>query len=206
MGNKNKRIKPLKTRPVYAPGVAEALGVQSVPRVEVTVRMLETATVLWSMEMDPLAVHLLTMSQYRILEAISVTTGKGVGPMSRSLTEPAQLARVYDFLRHSAGKLSEGVDFVPSNNELLLYDLLWSFNSIFGATTPMMKALIAHVEVSFAKDDPGFRRTAQQSLPKGFTVEAALSDFHLLSRQVFFEKLAKAFFDDAVAAGDIESP
>jgi len=158
------------------------------------------------MGMDPLAVHLLIMSQYRILEAISLENGKGVGPISRSLTEPAQLTRVYDFLRHSAGKLSEGVDFLPSNNELLLYDLLWSFHSIFGATTPMMKALIAHVEISFAGDDPVFRRAAKQSLPKGFTMESAISDFHSLSRHAFFEKLAKTFFDDAVAAGHIESP
>jgi hypothetical protein len=147
MGKKNKRIKPLESRPVYATGVAERLGIVSVTRLQATVRVLEAAIQTWVMEVDPLAIHLLVMSQYVILEALSDTKKKGSGPISKSLTEPAQLMRVYNFLRHSNGKTSQGADFLASNNELLLYDLIWSFNDVFDALTPMMKAHIAIVEL-----------------------------------------------------------
>lgn len=192
MAKNRKRIKPLKTKPVYAPGEAEALGILSVNRVEALARVLNTAIWLWVLEKDPLSIHLLVMSQYNCIQDLARHTVKG--PFSAMFTDAAQRNLVYDFLRHSTRNPQAGVDFMPSSNGLLLYDVICSFEDLFGRATPYMKAFIAFFLRGLAQDDPGVRKAADQELPKGFTA----ADFIGLSRRACFDKLAKAFSEEAV--------
>lgn len=199
MGKKHKRRKPLKSKPVYGPGVAESLGIVSITRIEALVRVLESAIWLWALEADPLPIHILVMSQFQCLEDIGKTKGKL--PLASTTTDPTQRNVVYDFLRHASGSLSAGVDFTPIMNFGFLYDAVCTFDDLFGKTTPYMKAFLTYFQLWFPQAYPQLGHIAHYELPKGVTV----ADFHMLSRADFFVKLLEAFGGDGFGV-HIESP
>lgn len=200
MPKKRKRIKPLKYRPTYPPGKAEALGLVSVTRVEAVSRILDTAIWLWILEKDPLAIHLLVMSQYNCIQDLAKDTGKG--PFSASYIEASQLNLVYDFLRHSSKNTDAGVDFMPVTNGCALFDVICSFEDLFNRTTPYMKAFLVCFTIGFAQNDARSRNTIEQELPKGLTT----ADLIGLSRKTCFNKVAKALGGEEVGGSHIESP
>lgn len=201
MGKQSKRIKPLKTKPVYEPGVAESVGIISFTRVQALMRVLDTAIWLWILEKDPAAIHILVMSQYQCLEDICKKRNV-TGLFASKVTDYRQRNLVYDFLRHASNNTEGGVDFVPHVNGGYLYDAVATFRELFGVGTAYMKAFVAYFGLFFARDDPEFRHTAEQELPKGITV----ADFRSLSQREFFDKCVKAVLDNESRTSHIESP
>lgn len=108
---------------------------------------------------------------------------------------------VYDFLRHSNQNPDAGVDFRPSVNGLLLFDVICSFGDLFGHVTAYMRAFISLFLLGMAQMDSTMREAAHQELPKGFTA----ADFVGLSKGACFDKLAEAFGKEA-GGSHIEYP
>jgi hypothetical protein len=206
MGKKNKRVTPLKSRPVYEPGVAESLGIVSVTRIEALVRVLDTAIWMWAVEKDPLAIHVLVMSQYQCLQDLGKKNG--VTALAATLTEPTQRTLVYDFLRHANRNAFGGVDFTPILNFGFLFDAICTFEEMFGGCTPLMKAFLAYFALWLPRNYPHLGGVGLYELPKGFTVANFHSDFRSLTRKALFAKLTKAFRSDAADKVDFnkESP
>lgn len=193
MGKKRKRIKPLKSRPVYAPGEAESRGIQSFTRIEAMVDILETAIWLWVLEKSPCSMHLLVMSQYRCIQDLI----KGKEDFIHYIpdkTEPEQLNRVYDWLRHSSSNPHTGADFTADVTAGILYDVICSFNQLYSTTTVSMEAFLAHFVLWLAHhQDPSHFEMALHQLPAGVTAQ----DFLVLNRKPFFDKLYRAFREQA---------
>lgn len=171
--------------PVYPPGVAEAVGILSVTRCEALIRVIDTAISLWIADKDPLSIHLLAKSSYQCLRDLGSKTGKG--PILHAALPELQFNLVYDFLRHASGSVTEGVNFAPATNGLILFEAIESFHAIFNKRTIYMRAFAAYFASEFAESFPRFRELAQNELPEGVTSR----DFATLSKRAFFDKAVK---------------
>ena len=107
-----------------------------------------------------------------------------------------QFNLVYDFLRHASGSKTEGVNFVPSTNALLLFDIIESFEALFKQRTVYMKAFVVYFAFAFPQAYPrfalpasAFPEVSSDQLPKGLTAH----DFASLDRRAFFDKAVAAF-------------
>jgi hypothetical protein len=188
MGKKRKRVKPLKSRPVYAPGEAEAKGIQSFTRRDAIADILETAIWLWVMEKSPVSMHLLVMSQLQVLRDLTQNKPKGA-PFTLSLVYPEQMYRIYHWLRHSSPNPNTGADFTTEVTGGILYDVICSFNELFRGMTVSMQAFLAHWPLWLGQREAGIIQMASYELPKGVTMQ----DFLTLTRKPFFDKLYWAF-------------
>jgi len=199
MGKKSNRIKPGKTRPVFAPGAVEAQGLTVATRTEAMARILDTAIWLWVMEGDPLPVHVLLMSQYHCLRSVKGTAA--LEPFPHTLTDETQFYHIYDWLRHVPPGGDKGMVFKDANAGLLFF-IVDSFALLFGTTTLYMKAFLAHFMIDLAEQNHRWQRAAFYHLPKGFS----LADFSGLRRKTCFRKLAKAFAVEQGGDVHIKSP
>jgi hypothetical protein len=191
---KRKRRAKLGPPAIYPPGVREAVGILSVTRCEALIRVIDTAIWLWALEKDPLSIHLLVKSSYQCLRDLGAKHGGG--PTLHAALPELQFNLVYDFLRHSSGSKSEGVNAVPSTNALLLYDAIESFEALFKQRTVHMKAFAVYFAFSFPRAYPRFQiptsafpEVSSHQLPKGLTAQ----DFISLDRRAFFDKAISAF-------------
>ncbi len=185
-GKRNRRRK-LGPKPVYPPGVAESLGILSVTRYEALIRLIDTAISLWISDKDPLSVHLLVKSCYQCLRDLGSKNGKG--PIAHlAVGDDLKFNLVYDWLRHSSGSVTEGVDFAPATNGTLLFEAIESFQTIYNKRTVYMRAFSAYFAFEFAKSFPAFRELANNEVPKGVTA----NDFATLSKKAFFDKTVGA--------------
>jgi hypothetical protein len=190
-GKRQQRRKPLPQRPVYVPDFAKALEIVSVNRIEALCRVLDTAIWLCVWEKDPVAIHLLVMSQYQCLE--DLCTDRGIKPFATEHTTWEQRNLAYNWLKHASKNSRAGVDFSEISNRGYLYDAIFTFRQLFNTGTAYMKAFVALFEMRFVLDNPEFRDCVEQDLPKGFR----LADVETTSRVVLFNKLVEAFGRDA---------
>ena len=148
--------------------------------------MIDTAISLWISDKDPLSIHLLVKSCYQVVRDLGAK--KGIAPMSHTMVEERQFNLVYDFLRHASGSVNEGVDFAPSTNGMLLYEVIETFEELFHKRTVYMKAFTVYFAFMLTPKFPEFRELAYRELPKGVTDR----DFATLDKRAFFAKAVRA--------------
>lgn len=188
MGKKSNRIKPVKSRPHYAPGEAEAQGITVLTRTEAMALILDTSIWLWVLGHDPVSLHVLLMSQYHCLRSAPGAAALEFPHTLTKLTNEKQFYQIYDWLRHVPPGGDKGMVFKNANRGLLFF-IVDSFDILFGTPTPYMKAFLAHFFIDLAQRDSRWHKQAFYHLPNGFS----LADFSGLSRKACFAKLAKAF-------------
>jgi hypothetical protein len=186
MGKKQKRRRVLQGRPEYPREVVKEVGILQIHRKEALIRQIDTAIWLWFMEQEPLSIHLIAMAAFNCLKDLGFT------PLPPEELPAIKLYTAYDFLRHSSKDPAEGLDFVPSMNESILFAVIVAFHEAFGGRTVYMQIFDAYYPIVLWRDIrnvPGAREFAEKLLPKGLTVEKA----EALGRIGFFNKFAKIF-------------
>jgi len=188
--------KKRKRRIVGPPGPehfsARAAGkVITVPRPQAIARLIDTAIWLWFFEKDPLSIHLLTLAAYQCLEDLGKDSGKA--PRLKAWIGARQFTTAYDFLRHASNNPLAGIDFAPSSNAPILFDVVASFERIFGNVTIYMRTFWAYFILHPDHPDPdAAKRLLEHAglfMPEGITVDESMK----LGRIEFFAKLTEMF-------------
>jgi hypothetical protein len=144
------------------------------------------AVLMWFLELEPVAIHLLVMPAYHVLCDLGRRTGNA--PKIHDFVGD-RFDTAYDWLRHVSSDPHDIIDFPPRVNDFLIWVCTRSFEEIFGVTTARMRAFQAYFVLWLVPEKPKFRESADAFLPDKLSVKEAVS----FSRTEFFVKLTEMF-------------
>jgi hypothetical protein len=170
---------------------AKRLGAIVVNRQQVTSGQLDTAILLWFLEMDPISTCTLASAALTVLHRVGSKTGKSSHIYNKEMEKllGKKLKMAPNFFKHASRDPHEALIFAVGVNEFLLFDASNLYGKVYGSLTPLMRTFQAQFVVSHERAGRVRREEAQVFLPADIVVE----QISALSRGEFLEKILPLF-------------
>ena len=170
---------------------AKRLGAIIVNRQQVTSGQLDTAILLWFLEMDPISTCTLASAALTVLHHVGSKSGKSSHIYNKEMEKllGKKLKMAPNFFKHASRDPHEALIFAVGVNEFLLFDASNLYEKVYGSLTPLMRTFQAQFIVFHERAGRVSRDEAQVFLPAGILVE----QISALRRGEFLDKILPLF-------------
>lgn len=145
---------------------------------------LESAILLWFLEKDPVAIHVLATAALEVIHGVGSKKGKPSLIKSVSKAFPKsfqkQVAMPQNFFKHATTDPNCVLEFLPEISEYFMFDGVLSYERVFHDLTPLMRTFAARFIVS--------QRETLGEFPKKLYEGFPADQFGGAGRQEFLEK------------------